>query len=46
MIDDYYRYTAEAASGDKLAEVTENAGKYYQQATEAADSLNIKVDLR
>ena len=46
MIGDYYRYTAETASGDKLAEVTENASKYYQQATEAADSLNIKVDFR
>ena len=39
MIGDYYRYTAETASGDKLAEVTENASKYYQQATEAAASL-------
>jgi hypothetical protein len=39
MIGDYYRYTAETASGDKLAEVTENANKYYQQATEAAASL-------
>ena len=46
MIGDYYRYTAKAASGDKLTEVTENASKYYQQAIEAADSLNIKVDLR
>ena len=46
MIDDYYRYTSEAASEDKFAEVTENASKYYQQANEAADSLNIKVDLR
>eukprot|EP00345_Euplotes_harpa_P013838 CAMPEP_0168336766 /NCGR_PEP_ID=MMETSP0213-20121227/11759_1 /TAXON_ID=151035 /ORGANISM="Euplotes harpa, Strain FSP1.4" /LENGTH=239 /DNA_ID=CAMNT_0008342065 /DNA_START=13 /DNA_END=732 /DNA_ORIENTATION=+ len=39
MIGDYYRYTAETASGDKLAEVTENASKYYQKATEAAASL-------
>ena len=45
MIGDYYRYTVEAESGEKIAEVTKNASKYYQQATETADSLNIKVDL-
>jgi len=39
MIADYYRYTAETASGDKLAEVTENASKFYQQATDAASTL-------
>lgn len=39
MIGDYYRYTAETATGDKLAEVTESAMKYYQKATEAAASL-------
>ena len=45
MIGDYNRYTAETVSGDKLAEVTENASNYYQQATEFVDSLNINVDL-
>mmetsp|Transcript_32859 Transcript_32859/g.37630 ORF Transcript_32859/g.37630 Transcript_32859/m.37630 type:complete len:240 (-) Transcript_32859:60-779(-) len=39
MIGDYYRYTAETAKGDKLAEVTENARKYYEDATAAAKSL-------
>ncbi|CAI2378800.1 unnamed protein product [Moneuplotes crassus] len=39
MIGDYYRYTAETASGSKLEEVTENASKYYQQATDASDNL-------
>ena len=39
MIGDYYRYTAETAQGDKLAEVTENALKYYDEATQAADDL-------
>ena len=39
MIGDYYRYTAETAQGDKLAEVTENALKYYDQATQAAAAL-------
>jgi 14-3-3 protein epsilon len=39
MIGDYYRYTAEAATGDQLAAVTENALKYYNQATEAAKPL-------
>ena len=39
MIGDYYRYTAETATGDKLAEVTENARKYYEQATTAAKTL-------
>ena len=39
MIADYYRYTAETATGSKLAEVVENARKYYEQATSAAKSL-------
>lgn len=39
MIGDYYRYTAETATGDLLAEVTENARKYYEQATAAAVNL-------
>ena len=39
MIGDYYRYTAETATGDKLSEVTENAKTYYEQATEAAKAL-------
>lgn len=39
MIGDYYRYTAEAATGDQLAAVTENALKYYNQATTAAAKL-------
>lgn len=39
MIGDYYRYTAEAATGDQLAAVTENALKYYNQATVAAKEL-------
>ena len=39
MIGDYYRYTAETATGDKLAEVTEKAMKYYEDATNAAKSL-------
>ena len=39
MIGDYFRYTAETATGDKLAEVTESALSYYEQATEAAKSL-------
>lgn len=39
MIGDYYRYTAEAATGDQLAAVTENALKYYDQATEAGKPL-------
>ena len=39
MIGDYYRYTAETAIGDKLSEVTENAAKYYKQATDAAAAL-------
>ncbi|CAI2379205.1 unnamed protein product [Moneuplotes crassus] len=37
MVGDYYRYTAETATGSKLEEVTENAAKFYQQATEAAE---------
>ena len=39
MIGDYYRYNAEAASGDQLSAVTENALKYYDEATEAAKQL-------
>ena len=39
MIGDYYRYTAETATGGKLEEVTENASKFYQQATDAAGKL-------
>lgn len=39
MIGDYYRYTAEAATGDQLAAVTENALKYYNEATQAAGPL-------
>ena len=46
MIGDYYRYTTEAGCRYKLAEVTENASKYYQQATEAAGFLDIKEDRR
>ena len=39
MIGDYYRYTAETATGDKLSEVTEAAMKYYQKATDAGSTL-------
>jgi 14-3-3 protein epsilon len=39
MIGDYYRYTAETAQGEKLADVTENALKYYDLATTAATEL-------
>ena len=39
MIGDYYRYTAETATGAKLEEVTDNAAKFYDQATEAANKL-------
>lgn len=39
MIADYYRYTAETATGSKLAEVTENAKKYYEQAIAASKKL-------
>jgi hypothetical protein len=39
MIGDYYRYTAEAATGDQLAAVTENALKYYDEATKATGPL-------
>ena len=39
MIGDYYRYTAESATGDQLAAVTENALKYYDEATQAAGPL-------
>ena len=36
MIGDYYRYVAEAVQGDKLTEVSEEAQKFYQQASELA----------
>ena len=36
MIGDYYRYIAEAVSGDKLKSVGDDAEKYYQQAQELA----------
>ena len=39
MIGDYYRYIAECASGDKLAEVTEKADEFYGKATEEAKNL-------
>ena len=39
MISDYHRYNAETATEGKLTETTENASKYYQQATEAVISL-------
>lgn len=39
MIGDYFRYTAETATGSKLEEVTESAKSYYEQATEAAKTL-------
>lgn len=39
MIGDYYRYTAETAQGAKLEDVTENALKYYDLATQAASEL-------
>ncbi|CAI2377696.1 unnamed protein product [Moneuplotes crassus] len=39
MIGDYYRYTAESATGDQLAAVTENALKYYDEATKAGENL-------
>ena len=39
MIADYYRYVAECASGDKLADVTEKAGDFYSQAQEKATGL-------
>ena len=39
MIGDYYRYTAESAIGDQLSAVTENALKYYDEATQAAGPL-------
>ena len=39
MIGDYYRYTAETATGDKLSEVTEKAKEFYEKATEAAKAL-------
>jgi uncharacterized protein (DUF885 family) len=41
MIADYYRYTAETATGDQLAAVTENALKYYGEATTAAEPLKV-----
>jgi 14-3-3 protein epsilon len=39
MIGDYYRYIAEAASGDKLKNVTERALTAYDHATETANLL-------
>ena len=39
MIGDYYRYIAECVKGDKLAEVTEKALEFYDQATDAAKEL-------
>lgn len=39
MIGDYYRYTAESASGDSLSAATENALDFYDQATKAAEPL-------
>lgn len=39
MIGDYYRYIAEAASGDKLKNVTERALLAYDHATETANLL-------
>ena len=36
MIGDYYRYVAEAVQGDKLREVTDEAEKFYQQASDLA----------
>jgi 14-3-3 protein epsilon len=39
MIGDYYRYTAETAKDDKLAEVIKQALKYYDEASEAAKEL-------
>ena len=38
MIGDYYRYIAEAVSGDKLASVGDSAEKYYQQAADVANA--------
>ena len=37
MIGDYYRYIAEAVSGDKLEAVAADAEKYYQEATDLAN---------
>jgi hypothetical protein len=39
MIADYYRYTAETATGDALSGVTDKAADFYGQATEAASKL-------
>lgn len=39
MIGDYYRYTAETATGDKLAKVTDSALDFYDQATKAGAGL-------
>ena len=37
MIGDYYRYIAEAVSGEKLNSVAQDAEKYYQEATDLAN---------
>ena len=39
MIEDYYRYTAESATGDQLTAVTENMLKNYNEATQATAPL-------
>ena len=45
-IDDFNRYIDKALSGNKLGGVTGSASKYYRQAIEATDFLNIKVNFR
>ena len=39
MVGDYYRYTAEAAEGDRLASVTEKALEFYDKASTAGEGL-------
>jgi 14-3-3 protein epsilon len=39
MIGDYYRYTAESAEGDRLAQVTEKALEFYDKASTAGEPL-------
>mmetsp|Transcript_9051 Transcript_9051/g.10245 ORF Transcript_9051/g.10245 Transcript_9051/m.10245 type:complete len:116 (+) Transcript_9051:385-732(+) len=39
MIADYYRYMAESAKEEKLQEVSDNALKYYQKATDEGATL-------
>lgn len=39
MIEDYYRYTAESATGNQLTAVTENVLKNYNEATQATAPL-------